>query len=314
MFLCCGDALFDCFSDSGSLGEFKITAKAAGSPMNVAIGLARYGFETGYFAGISSDFLGQSLRQFLQSENVGTDLCPTIDAPMTLGFVTLNDGGVPDYAFYANGAADRSIEVTHLPKTLPGSVKALHFGSYSTAVEPSGPTLLRLADQFGDARISVYDPNIRPTVVPDMKVWQRVITDFTKRSSMVKISREDIGLVYGEANIQSLVADWQSAGVAVCVVTDGEKGARAYLKDEVVDVPAVECSVVDTVGAGDAFQATLLAGIASFDALDPDAIMAINAKDVGAIMHVAAHASAYVCARQGADMPRREDLPVWFPH
>lgn len=312
VFLCCGDALFDCFTGRVSKGELQVTAKAAGSPMNVAIGLARYGFETHYFTGISTDFLGQEIRNFLKGEGVGTDLCPPVDAPVTLGFVTLNEDGVPHYAFYGNGAADRVLTADDLPQEIPTSVKALHFGSYSTAVEPMGSTLLGLADRFSAGRISVYDPNIRPTVEPDMAVWRGVIDRFARRASLMKISTEDIGLVYGDAHVEALVADWQSNGVAIVVVTDGSNGAKAFMRNGSAEMPAVPCDVADTVGAGDAYHATLLAGLATFDRLDPEAIRTVDDVMIRKIMSVASHASSHVCARQGADMPRPEDLPEWF--
>ena len=65
MYLVCGEALFDFFSEedaSGQAAKLNYKAIAGGSPFNVAVGLRRLGIEAGLFGGLSSDFLGRRLR------------------------------------------------------------------------------------------------------------------------------------------------------------------------------------------------------------------------------------------------------------
>ena len=67
-------------------------------------------------------------------------------------------------------------------------------------------------------------------------------------------------------------------------------------------------TVVDTVGAGDTFQAALLAWLAEHNRMTGDALAAASPADVKAALHFASRAAAITCSRRGADMPRRADL------
>jgi fructokinase len=67
-------------------------------------------------------------------------------------------------------------------------------------------------------------------------------------------------------------------------------------------------SVVDTVGAGDTFQAALLAGLAEHEALTPDGLRALPEARWRQVLQFAARAAAITCSRRGADMPRRDEL------
>ena len=67
-------------------------------------------------------------------------------------------------------------------------------------------------------------------------------------------------------------------------------------------------TVIDTVGAGDTFQAALLTWLAEHGALSADALGALTAAQVQVALAVAARAAAITCSRRGADMPRRAEL------
>ena len=127
MFLVCGEALFDVFIASERPQETSSTsprdtdhalhldARAGGSPFNVAVGLARLGQPVAFLSGLARDMLGERLARTLRREDVDTRLGPLFDAPTTLGMVELDAAGVPRYAFYGNGAADRLLTTAQLP-------------------------------------------------------------------------------------------------------------------------------------------------------------------------------------------------------
>ncbi|TXH60558.1 MAG: carbohydrate kinase, partial [Thiothrix sp.] len=133
MFLVCGEALFDVFTtevvDQAAF-EVPLSARVGGSPLNVAVGLARLGCPVAMLTGLSTDFLGERLLASLQSEGVNTGLIVRKQAPTTLGFVQQDAAGVPSYAFYGNGAADRLLTLDDINVDLEGTA-VIHFGSYS---------------------------------------------------------------------------------------------------------------------------------------------------------------------------------------
>lgn len=310
MILTCGDALFDVFANPGtSNASIALDARVGGSPLNVAVALSRLGQPTGFFAKVSTDSFGLKLLAYLKSEGVDTDLIIRTSAPTTLAIVALDDKGVPTYSFYTNGTADRSLEVAELPARLPDAVKAIHIGSYATALEPTASSLEALVTRERGQRFISYDPNIRPSIVPDPDLWHRRVTALTAQAHMVKASAEDLQFLYPGAAVSDILADWLAKGAGLVVATMGGEGAMAATKRGIttrVSSPPVE--VVDTVGAGDTFQAALLTWLAEHRYLSPDGLAALSADDLNALLTFAARAAAITCSRRGADMPRRSEL------
>ena len=92
------------------------------------------------------------------------------------------------------------------------------------------------------------------------------------------------------------------------VVTRGAQGASAWNARGRVDVPAPPVRTVDTVGAGDTFQAAMLAHLAETGRLDAAALADLDPQALARLIDFAARAAAITCSRRGADMPRRGEL------
>jgi fructokinase len=92
------------------------------------------------------------------------------------------------------------------------------------------------------------------------------------------------------------------------VVTCGAEGAQAWCAHGHVQVESPSVSVIDTVGAGDTFQAALLTWLAEHNALGPSAMAALGLDALTQALRFAAAAAAITCSRRGADMPRRAEL------
>ena len=93
------------------------------------------------------------------------------------------------------------------------------------------------------------------------------------------------------------------------VVTRGANGAVAWTRDAKVEVPGIPTTVVDTVGAGDSFQAALLAWFDERDLLSEAALAALDRAKLREVVQFAVMAAAITCSRAGADLPRRNELP-----
>ena len=178
MILVCGEALFDLFlAEEDGPGALRFDACAGGSPFNVAVGVARLGGAVGLLAGVSRDLLGARLEAMLEAEGVDTRYLVRSDRPTTLSVVGSDAEGQPAYAFYGAGAADRSVDASELP-ALDGAVTGLHLGSYAIAVAPIADALARLVEREARRFVSL-DPNVRPTIEPDMAVWRSRIASRT---------------------------------------------------------------------------------------------------------------------------------------
>lgn len=308
MIICAGEALFDLFAWAGPDDNGLVfDARIGGSPFNVAIGLARLGRSCAYLSAISNDLFGQRLCAHIEAEGVNSDLVIASKRPTTLSVVGVDTGGGPSYAFYGEGAADRMISPGDLPDW-PAQARALHIGSFSMAVEPVGSTLSALARSVSPHCLVAYDPNVRPTIEPDMAVWKARLGELMPALAILKISAEDFEMLFGHSRWDETARAWLEVGPALVVVTKGEGGAEAWTEGQHVSVPGSNTSVVDTVGAGDSFQAALLAWLDENGQLSAGGVAALPADRIEALLSFAARAASLTCSRRGADLPYRSEL------
>jgi fructokinase len=307
MFMVCGEALMDVFADGTTPTGLTLDARIGGSPLNVAIGLARLGQPVGFLGGVSSGFMGHRLCLAMLEEGVHLSHVQRVDAPTTLGVVGLDAKGSASYAFYGQGCADRLLSIERLPLLDP-SVKALHFGSFSMVVEPVASAQRFVIERERARCVIAYDPNLRLNVEPDVARWADAVSWMAQRAHLFKISAEDLELLRPGVPVIEVVRDWLGAGVGVVVVTRGAEGALGFTRRCSVRVEARAVPVVDTVGAGDSFQAALLAWLSENQLLSIDALMGLTQSQLEAALCFAIRAAAITCTRRGADVPRRTEL------
>lgn len=307
MFLICGEALFDLFMAPGDdPTAARFDARAGGSPFNVAIGIERLEGTAGLFTALSTDALGRQLRTVLEGEGVSTRYLLDTDRKTTLSVVALDAEGVPAYTFYGDNAADTGITEADLPE-LGAEVRGLHLGSYSIAVAPVADAALTLATRK-DGRLVSLDPNIRPTVEPDMTIWRARVEALLPHVDVLKISTEDLEHLYPGLAAPAFATKMLGAGVQLVVVTDGGETAMGWTAagiEATATPPKVH--VIDTVGAGDTFMAALLMQLGRHDDIHA-AIAKMDVASLQAMLQFCARAAALTCTRQGADLPRLPEL------
>ena len=318
MYLCCGDTLYDLFVGTGDAGgarrsdsHLSLAGDVGGSPLNVANGLARLGESSGFFTKHSGALFGRRIRDKLLAEGLDLSTCIDTDRNTTLAIIEKNPDGSARYVFYTDGTADSSLEVEELPASLPDSVRVLHFGSYTSAIEPTGRSLEHLARREAAARLVSYDPNLRTMVVPDMEVWRQRFDGFARAATVVKASDEDVADLFPDAADPEtrFVAECFERDVELAFVTRGANGASAFAKGgEEAHGAGVKVDVVDTVGAGDTFQATVLHWLGRHGHVG-DAGAALEGRvDLEGCLALALRAAAITCTRAGADLPTLAEL------
>jgi len=299
----CGEAIVDLFVRSEP-GAMQAEPLLGGSPFNVAVGLARLGVPTSFFGGLSADVFGMSVRARLREEGVDISLAVDTDRLTTISVVGTDASGHPTYAFHGEGKADRSVGVDDLPKVLGADVRVIVMGSYTLAVEPVATAHLALARREAAMRLISIDPNVRPTITPDLNHWRRRFAEFLPLAAIVKASEEDLAVAYPGAAHSDLMESWFAAGVELCVVTRGAKGAVAWRpgREPVIEVGR-PIKVVDTVGAGDSFHAALLTRLDQVGSLSRTGLSALDDAQLSEVMSFSVAASALTCSRRGAEPP-----------
>ena len=311
MLMICGEALLDVFQGADTRTGRALDANVGGSPFNLAVGLARLGQPAAFFSAISTGFAGERLMRVLVAEGVDTQAVARLDAPTTLSLVGLDAHGVPSYAFYGEGCADRLVRADDLQR-VPVALALVNLGSYATVVEPVASTLRALVERerarAERGALIAYDPNIRLNVEPNLARWRAQLDWMLPRTDLLKVSDEDLGLLLPGTAPADFTAHALAQGVKLVVVTRGAQGASGWTMSASVSVPPVPVQVIDTVGAGDTFQAALITWLAEHGALTAPALGALAADALHAALGFAARAAAITCSRRGADMPRRSEL------
>jgi fructokinase len=307
MLMVCGEALLDVFAAGETRTGLTLEASVGGSPFNVAVGLARMGQSAGFFSAVSTGFAGERLMSALVAEGVDLRAVARTDLPTTLSLIGLDAQGVPSYAFYGEGCADRMLLQADLHR-VPDTITAVNVGSYATVVEPIASTLRALVERERGRALIAFDPNIRLNVEPDLQRWRSQLAWMLPRTDLLKISEEDLELMQPGAAPETFAIDALTHGVKAVVVTRGARGASGWTAHCNASAAPVAVKVIDTVGAGDTFQAALLTWLAENQSLNRAGVAALSQKALSDALTFAARAAAITCSRRGADMPRRGEL------
>jgi fructokinase len=301
-FVVVGESLVDVVA--GPQGEERAVG---GSPLNVAVGLSRLDVPSALVTELGEDDLGRLVEAHLRADDVALHAHRT--ARTSTATARARADHTVDYAF------DLAWELPG-PLTLPADALGLHVGSLGVVLEPGRDTVLDLVSQAESEQGFVsFDPNVRPSFVDDgADAWRRV-RELSASARLVKLSDEDLRTLRPDAEPASAAVELLAGATELVVMTRGAQGAAAFGSGLAVEVPGPAVDVVDTVGAGDAFMAALLATLVGWDvvAAGPGALSALDERRIGLLLEGATTVAAVTCARRGANPPRRSELPPTWP-
>lgn len=306
MIVVAGEALIDMSALTLADGATVWRPRPGGSPMNVAVGLARLGQEVAFLGRISTDRFGQQLVGHLETEGIDTRWLQRGPEPTALAFVHVTDGGEPAYEFRWEGTADRML--TRADAAISTEATALHVGSMSLTLPPGDRAMESLVERHAGKVLISLDPNVR-SFVPDRREYRHRLEDLMAAVDVVHVSTADLVWLYPPAKPDAVAHWWLALGAGLVVISDGERGATAYTAArEVVGPGAPADPLVDTVGAGDAFTSAMLSWLARRDMLDRAALESLGQTSLSDLLSFANRVAAITCTRVGADPPRRSEL------
>lgn len=306
MILCCGEALIDMLPRTTTDGEPAFAPYVGGAVFNSAIALGRLGAPAGFFSGLSSDLFGGQFRDALGASKVSSTYAHTSPRPTTLAFVRLNNGQAT-YTFYDENTAGRMLTIEDLPE-LGAEIEAMLFGAISLISEPAGSAYEEFMRREHERRVMMLDPNIRPNFIPDKAKHLRRIRSMMAMADIVKLSDEDLNW-FGEAGShEDVIRNWLDRGPKLIVVTHGSEGAVGYSREHKVTVMPQKVTVVDTVGAGDTFNAGILASLHEQGLLTKAAISDLPEDAIRQALALGAKAAAVTVSRAGANPPWRHEI------
>ena len=261
-----GDAVVDLLPD----GECRLLQCPGGAPANVAVGIARLGGQSAFIGRVGDDPFGRFMAKTLADEKVDVKSMRLDPAHRTSTVVVdLDDQGERSFTFMVRPSADLFLESGDLPTFRAG--EWLHVCSIALSAEPSRSATFQAMDAIRKAGGYVsFDPNIRPDLWPDENALRRCLEQALQSADVVKLSVEELAFLTGNVEVNvGLDALMARCPARLVLVTQGKEGVIAWHDGTVKHYPATPVECVDTTGAGDAFVAGLLFGLAAGQDLTP---------------------------------------------
>lgn len=293
-----GENLIDTVQTVGPDGSVTSTHKLGGSPFNVALALARQGQRPRYITPISTDAFGQRLAAHL-TENGGVVAGTRNDAPTTQAIVSL-DRGIPTYDFQRDDTAERRVTLNSIRSTLPEATSHFHVGSLAFVGGADAQAWERsFVEAYERGCVTSLDPNVREMLIDDPRAYRARFARLLVATTVLKLSDEDLKWLFPDLDQRPAMEKLLSmTNARVVALTKGRDGAEIWAGTTHCSVPNPQrFDIVDSIGAGDTFMATLLAGLIPFS------IDSMSRDDLTDILQRSIHAACLNCLKEGCDPP-----------
>ena len=308
MIICCGESLIDMISVANAGNESVYAGLTGGAIFNTSIALGRLDVPVGLISGVSTDLFGEKIKKDLTESNVNIKLLIRNEKPTTLAFVDVKNGQA-NYTFYDENSAGNSIHYSDFPN-IPKIANTLCFGGISLCTEPAASAYEKLFIQEIKNKVLFLDPNIRSTFISDEISYRKRLNKMISSSDILKVSDEDLDwIVTSGSSINEKIEKLHNLGAKLIIVTKGAEGVAAYVKNKkVINLPAQKVNVIDTVGAGDTFNAGFLAKLSNLKLLSKSNVKNLSSKHILMALEYGIKAASITVSRKGANPPLLSEI------
>ena len=247
-----------------------MTMTMAGAESNVAIGLARLGHRVRWGGRVGADEVGAFILRTLRAESVAVDtVVVDPERPTALILAERRVADISRVSYYRGGSAGSALAPADAVACLAETPRILHVTGITPALSESAAEALRAAVGLAHAAGTVVsvDVNYRSRLwTPDQA--RPVLSALVRGADIVIASEDELGLVVADPLDESgAAAELAASGVSQLVIKRGARGATVWHEGRARHAPAVTVTVLDTIGAADAFTAGYLSGV--LDGLRP---------------------------------------------
>ncbi|MBT3456602.1 MAG: carbohydrate kinase [Thiotrichales bacterium] len=307
MIICAGESLVDMVSFRG---EPEYTPHVGGSNFNSSIALGRLGADSYYFGAISNDSYGELIENTLRHSKVKEDFVIKTNRPTTLAYADVVYG-IAEYTFVDEHSAGRLLDQKALNPFIKRvmKAKALLVGGISLQAEPCGSSWQWFIEQVSGQLPIYFDANIRPDFIENKQSYLNRFVELTSKVDIIKISDEDFRYLYGAKDFNEVSKSWLDNGVKLIILTLGSEGSKViYGNGNEVFAESLKVDVVDTIAAGDTFNAGFLLNLDEQDLLDREGLNTINNDQLTRALNFANKVASITVTRKGANPPWHEEL------
>jgi fructokinase len=242
-----GEILFDVFLEHKKIG---------GAPLNVASRLSSLGGDIAMISAIGNDANGQILVNYLNDSGINTKAIQINDTyPTGIVNVILNEKGNASYDINYPAAWDK-IETTTENIEIVKNADFLVYGSLSSRDLVSKNTLHEL---LAVAKYKIFDVNLRSP-----HYAKKTIIDLLETADFIKFNDDELNEICEDLNSnkksleQNIKFISKETNTDTVCVTLGSHGAVLYSNETFYYNCGFKVHVVDTVGSGDSFLASLI--------------------------------------------------------
>ena len=235
--------------------------------------------------------------------------------PTSVALVTLDANKVPSYAFHRASVADRDILPEQACAALPAGMQLFHTGGLALVPEDIAATLQIIKAAAASGALVSVDANMRPMVCPDLAHYAAGVREALAEAHLIKVSEEDLlylGCQHADP-VDAARSLFEGSAVELIALTLGEHGAMLLSRHASVrlGIPA-NVQVVDTVGAGDAFLAGLVASLHSSGKLSLAALAQLDVPTLETAVQFAIATASLNVMREGCNPPTREEVEAFL--
>jgi len=258
--------------DGGSISSAATLVKCtAGAESNTAVTLAKLGLKVGWFSKLGADELGDYILKELRAHGVDTATVVR-DATHPTGLM-LKQTGVglrqeTEVFYYRKNSAAANMEVSELPLNYLKDARLIHLTGITPAISESCQQIIDyLFDFAAQNNILVsFDPNVR------LKLWtaeqaKKTLASYLQRADIVMLGQDEAEMLLGVADPEAILAELFQGQAGYVAIKQGDKGAIVATREITHKIPPVPVTSVDTLGAGDAFNAGFLYGIVTGESI-----------------------------------------------
>lgn len=235
-----------------------------GAELNVAIGCARLGLDTGWISRLGNDEFGRYIQHFVRGEGIDTSQLKLVDGyPTSVNFKEVLEDGTGRTFYYRLNSPTLTLTPDSLEESYIANARILHITGVFLAIDEKNVAIIKHAITMAkqnDVLVS-FDPNIR------LKLWSRerareVISDILPFVDILLTGTDEAEILFDTKNEKEIIEKSKLLGISYIALKKGEEGSIGHHKGEIIQsAPVTARKVVDTVGAGDGFDTGFLYGV-----------------------------------------------------
>lgn len=232
--------------------------KVGGAELNFIIGCSRLGLKAGWISALGKDEFGRYITNFVRGEGIDTSEVQLVEEfPTSLYFKEILEGGSGRSFYYRNNSPTTVITEETLNEEYIKSAKVLHVTGVFAAIDKKNPGVLKKAIKLAKKHgVKIcFDPNLR------LKLWtleeaKETLLQILPDVDIVLSGDEEAELLFGKHSLEEYIDIFKGYGISTVILKRGEHGSVGYQDGEIIYADPVKPKiVVDTVGAGDGFNA-----------------------------------------------------------